>query len=58
MAAKTEWVIGSRGEPQAKEQIEHIPMLRAQKDGPDEETVRLWNLMVKTLRDNGLMRAK
>ncbi|CAI6073650.1 hypothetical protein [Cohnella sp. JJ-181] len=52
-----EWVPTSR-EGKQKEQIEHIPTIKASEDGADKETVRLWNLMVKTLKENGLMKDK
>ncbi|MFD2330085.1 hypothetical protein ACFSR7_12605 [Cohnella sp. GCM10020058] len=54
---KAQWEPTSR-EGKAKEQIEHIPTIKASEDGADKETVRLWNLMVKTLKENGLMKDK
>ena len=56
---EVEWTIGSRGEPsnEDKVKIEHIPMIKSSGEG-DDETVRLWNLMVKTLKSHGLMESK
>jgi len=51
---KAEWGVPT------KERVEYIPLTRSSDKMNDEqkESVRLWNLMVKTLRDNGLMEEK
>jgi hypothetical protein len=43
-----------------KEKIEYIPVTKSPANATDDqkESVRLWNLMVKTIRDNGLMKEK
>ncbi|MGG3454245.1 hypothetical protein [Paenibacillus rhizolycopersici] len=40
--------------------IEYIPTMRNSQKSTDaeKESVRLWNLMVATLRENGLMKEK
>lgn len=56
-----QWTVtapGQKPKSDAADQIEHIPLIKASEDGADAETVRLWNLMVKTLRANNLMKAK
>lgn len=53
---------GSWGEATAapKEKIQYIPLQRENEkmEEANKEGVRIWNLMVKTLRDNGLMEEK
>ncbi|MFC3797902.1 hypothetical protein [Cohnella sp. GCM10012308] len=56
--SKITWTLNDGSGAAEKEQIEHIPTIKASEDGADKETVRLWNLMVKTLKDNGLMKDK
>lgn len=59
MDSKITWKVSERsGSLPAKEKIEHIPAIKVSEDSGDQESVRLWNLMVKTLKDNGLMKAK
>jgi len=40
--------------------IEYVPTMRNSQKSTDaeKESVRLWNLMVATLRENGLMKEK
>lgn len=54
-----EWKVGTRGGT-AKEKIQYIPLQRQSEkmDAAAKEGVKLWNLMVNTLRDNGLMEDK
>lgn len=60
------WTVGSVGTPvpspssSPNQQMEYVPTMKNNpKSTPAEkESVRLWNLMVSTLRDNGLMKEK
>ncbi|MCM3130948.1 hypothetical protein ACFQ3J_00390 [Paenibacillus provencensis] len=54
------WSIGSLGEQTQKDKIEYVPTMRNNPKATDaeRESTRLWNLMVNTLRDNGLMKEK
>lgn len=53
--SEVKWTVGRVGEP--TEKIEYIQMTRSTSDN-DKESVRMWNLMRKTLLDNGLMKDK
>lgn len=53
--SEVKWTVGRVGDP--AEKIEYIQMTRSTSDN-DKESVRMWNLMRKTLLDNGLMREK
>jgi hypothetical protein len=63
---RTSWSVTEPGQapprkPAAKtEKIPYIPQTRASEKSTDaeKESVRLWNLMRKTLLDNGLMEDK
>lgn len=59
------WTVGSVGTPvpspsSSPNQMEYVPIMKNNpKSTPAEkESVRIWNLMVSTLRDNGLMKEK
>ncbi len=61
--SNVQWTVGGGGEqpsPSASQKILHIPMTRASDKSTDseKESVRLWNLMRKTLLDNGFMETK
>lgn len=55
---KIKWEVG--GGKSTGEKIQHIPTLRNNPNSTDKEkeSVRLWNVMVNTLRENGLMKEK
>lgn len=57
--SEVKWTIGSVS-AQSSKKIEHIPLVKNNPKGTDEEkeSVRLWNLMVNTLRENGMMKEK
>ena len=55
---KIKWEVGG---PQAGgKKVQHIPALRNNPNSSDKEkeSVRLWNIMVNALRENGLMKEK
>lgn len=56
MDQRSTWV----GATSSKKKIQHIPSQRTndKMDAAAKEGVKLWNLMVNTLRDNGLMEDK
>ncbi len=53
------WTVGSLSS-RPSQKIEYIPLMKNSPKSSDEEkeSVRLWNLMVHTLRENGLMKEK
>lgn len=46
--------------PSEKQKIDYVPSTKANAGASDaeKESVRVWNLMQKTLMDNGLMKEK
>jgi len=59
------WKLGGVGgtvqaPPTQTEQMEYVPIMRnnPKSTAAEKESVRIWNLMVTTLRDNGLMKEK
>jgi len=62
------WTVGSVGtqvpSPPSShiqtQQMEYVPIMRnnPKSTAAEKESVRIWNLMVTTLRDNGLMKEK
>ena len=56
------WEVGSVGSgvPVQTGKVEYVPIMRnnPKSTAAEKESVRIWNLMVTTLRDNGLMKEK
>lgn len=54
---EVKWKVGSVS---TSKKIEYIPLMRnnPKSSNEEKESVRLWNLMVNTLRENGLMKEK
>ncbi len=58
---KVTWTVSGGGEsPPPSDKVEYIPLLRANDKTSDQEkeSIRLWNAMVRKLRDHGLMEDK
>ncbi|WP_157764415.1 hypothetical protein [Paenibacillus riograndensis] len=55
--SEMKWTVGKMV---GSTKIQHIPLQRTndKMDAAGKEGVKLWNLMVNTLRDNGLMEEK
>jgi hypothetical protein len=50
----------AQGKGVVKNKIEYIPTMRVSQKSTEaeKESIKLWNLMVTTLRENGLMKEK